>query len=651
MVDKVVRLEDAIAVIDDEDTICVAGFVGIGTPECLLRGLEDRFLKANSPRNVSLLFAAAPGDGKNKGLNRLAHPGLVKRAIGGHWSLVPKLGALAVEEKIEAYNLPLGCISQLYRDIAAGKPGMFSKVGLRTFVDPRQSGGAINKRSTEKLVEVQEIAGEEWLFYHSVPINVAFIRGTTADRLGNITMEREALTLDMLAIAMAAKNSGGLVIAQVERIAAAGSFAPKDVIVPGNFVDCVVLAEQDEHMQTFQTAYDHAFAGRMRGTVDQLPTMKFDQRKVIARRAAMELPINGVVNLGIGMPEGVAAVANEEGIIDHITLTTEAGVLGGIPQSGLDFGAAINANAIIQTNQQFDFYDGGGLDLACLGMAETDQHGNVNVSRFKDRFAGAGGFINISQNARKVIFVGTFTAGGLEVAVGNGKLRILNEGKNHKFISDVEQITFNGAYSAEQGREALYITERCVFRMTPKGLELIEIAPGVDLQKDVLAHMTFEPIMNGIELMDEAIFHQEPVNLRSRMLNITLEDRLYYDQSENTVYANLSGLSVENQADVDEFGAGMNAFFERIGQKVNLVSNYDGISIAPGVASRFADLAGQLEYDFYLTATRYTTSAFLRQKLGHDLKDRSISPHIFETREEAAAYVEFCNNRSQTVSA
>ena len=318
MVDKVVSLEDAVATIADGDTICVAGFVGIGTPESLLRGIEQRFLAHAAPKDVTLLFAAAPGDGKERGLNRLAHQGLVKRAIGGHWSLVPKLGALAMNEEIEAYNLPLGCISQLYRDIASGKPGMFSKVGLHTFVDPRQSGGAINSRTKKPLVEIQEIKGEEWLFYHSIPVNVALIRGTTADPLGNITMEREALTLDMLSIAMAAKNSGGLVIAQVERVATSGSLMPKEVVVPGNLVDCVILSEPDEHLQTYQTPYNHGFSGRMKAIVDTLAPMKLSERKVIARRATMELPVNGIVNLGIGMPEGVGSVANEENIIDCI---------------------------------------------------------------------------------------------------------------------------------------------------------------------------------------------------------------------------------------------------------------------------------------------------------------------------------------------
>ncbi|MEL6967349.1 MAG: acyl CoA:acetate/3-ketoacid CoA transferase [Pseudomonadota bacterium] len=643
MVDKVVRLEDAIATIADGDTVCVSGFVGIGTPEALLRGLQDRFLAKATPKDISLLFAAAPGDGKEKGLNRLAHKGLVKRAIGGHWSLVPKLGAMAVAEDIEAYNLPLGCISQLYRDIASGKPGMFSKVGLHTFVDPRQSGGAINSISTEKLVEVHALQGEDWLFYHSIPVDVALIRGTTADKLGNITMEREALTLDMLPIAMAAKNSGGLVIAQVERIAAAGSLAPKDVVVPGNLVDCVVIADRDEHMQTYQNQYEHAFTGRMKGVVDRVAPMVLNERKVIARRAARELPVNGVVNLGIGMPEGVGAVANEEEIIDRITLTTEAGVLGGVPQSGLDFGAAINANSIIQTNQQFDFYDGGGLDLACLGLAETDQSGNVNVSRFKDRFAGAGGFINISQNARKVLFVGTFTAGGLKVAVADNRLTIVQEGRNRKFIKQVEQITFNGDYAAKQGKEVLYITERCVFTRDERGLVLSEIAPGIDLERDILGQMEFTPIIDDPKPMDAALFGEGRMGLKQQLLDIPVHERLVHDAEHNIVFVNFSGLEISTEQELADLDNALNTWFTAIGRKVNLVSNYDGISIAPRLAAKFTNLISQLEYDYYLTACRYTTSAFLRQKLGDDLKSRSIQPHIFETRQEAADYLKAQN--------
>lgn len=483
------------------------------------------------------------------------------------------------------------------------------------------------------------MGGEEWLFYHAIPVNVALIRGTTADPLGNITMEREALTLDMLPIAIAAKNSGGLVIAQVERIAAPGSLSPKEVIVPGNLVDCVVISEPDEHLQTYQTPYSHGFSGRMISLVDSLDPMPLSERKIIARRATMELPVNGIVNLGIGMPEGVGAVANEENIIDHITLTTEAGVHGGVPQSGLDFGAAINASAIIQTNQQFDFYDGGGLDLACLGMAQVDQNGHVNVSRFKDRFAGAGGFINISQNARKVIFVGTFTAGGLRIEIANDELKILQEGKNAKFIKDVEQITFNGPYAADQGKEVLYVTERCVMRLTPKGLKVIEVAPGIDIDKDILGQMEFEPIIDNPAIMDPRLFADETMKLRKQMLEIPIAERLLYEEGPNVVFANFSGLEISTSEELSKLETELNAFFTDLGKKVNIVSNYDGISIAPRFSSKFITLLAQLEYDYFLTSAQYTTSAFMRQKLGQEFKNRSIPPHIFESREEAAHYL------------
>ncbi|MEM7243489.1 MAG: CoA-transferase [Pseudomonadota bacterium] len=640
MVDKVVSLSDAMAVIKDGDTICVSGFVGIGTPEALLRGLEERYDTTQTPHNLSLLFAAAPGDGKEAGLNRIAKEGLIARAIGGHWSLVPKLGKLAVDNKIAAYNLPLGCISQLYREIAGGKPGMFSKVGLNTFVDPRQIGGAINDRSTDRLVELKQLDGEDWLFYRSVPIDVALIRGTTADKYGNVTMEREALTLDMLAIAQAAKNSGGLVIVQVERLAAEGSMNPRDVVVAGNFVDCVVVADREDHKQTYATPYEHAFTGRLRGVVDELPEMDFSDRKIIARRTAMELPINGVVNLGIGMPEGVGAVANEEEIIDHITLTTEAGVLGGVPQSGLDFGAAINAHSITQTAQMFDFYDGGGLDMACLGMAEVDASGNVNVSRFKDRFAGAGGFINISQNARKLVFVGTFTARGLKVSSADKMLSIDTEGAMRKFIPQVEQITFNGRYAAEKGQQVLYVTERCVFRLTLEGLELIEVAPGVDVARDILAHMEFTPIINTPGQMDAALFSPDLMGLKKLLINVKMEDRLTFDEATNTVFINLAGTTIETRDDLAEHERVMHHFFGALGRKVNIISNFDGRVIAPKMRAAYADFQAELERKYFLNAARYTTSAFLRQKMGQDLKARDLAPHIFETAAEAAAFIQ-----------
>ena len=639
MKNKIVSAAEAVAIIRDRDTVACSGFVGTGTPDELICALEKRFLETGTPRDLTLVFAAAPGDGKDRGMNRLAHPGLVKRVIGGHWSLVPKLGKLAVEEKIEAYNLPLGTITQLFRDIAGHRAGILTKVGLRTFVDPRQDGGKINKRTREDLVRLMEIDGEEWLFYKAFPITVAFIRGTTADLTGNITMEHEALTLDNLAIATAARNSRGFVIAQVERVSAHGALNPRQVVVPGVLVDCVVLAQPENHHQTYGTAYSPAFAGEFKVALDMLTPMALDERKVIARRCAFELPMGGVVNLGIGMPEGIAAVANEERVLSHLTLTAEPGVIGGVPQSGLDFGAAVNTEAIIHQNQQFDFYDGGGLDMACLGMAEVDSEGHVNVSRFGPRLAGAGGFINIPQNARRVVFAGTFTAGGLEVEVKDGKVRIVKEGRSRKFVRKVEQITFNGAYAAETGQPVLYVTERCVFRRGKAGMELIEVAPGIDIERDILAQMDFKPIVASPAAMDPRIFRDEPMQLDETLLGLGLAQRVSYDPERNTLFLNLEGMRVKTRDDVDRVRRVVEEKVQAIGKKVALVVNYDDFTIDAAVADTYAAMVRYMETHYYTTASRYTTSAFLRIKLGEALSRRRVSAHIFETSEEAHAFV------------
>lgn len=498
------------------DTIATSGFVGIGFPEYLAVCLKERFLETGTPGDLTLVYAAGQGDGKDRGLNHWGQEGMVKRVVGGHWGLVPKLQKLAVDCKIEAYNFPQGVVSHLYRDIAAGKPGTVTHVGLETFVDPKYGGGKLNAVTTEDLVERVRLAGQDWLLYKAFPIHMAILRGTTADLDGNISMEKEALTLDALAMAAAAKNSGGHVIVQVERIADHGTLPAREVVVPGILVDHVVVADTEYHWQTFGTRYNPSFSSEIRVPLKSLPPMPMSERKVIARRAAFELSSGDIVNLGIGMPEGVADVGNEERIMDLLTMTAEPGIIGGVPAGGLDFGAGTNVSCLIPQNSQFDFYDGGGLDVSFLGLAQADAQGNLNVSKFGPRVAGAGGFINISQNAKKVVFVGTFTAGGLKVSVVDGALRIDREGNVKKFVSQVEHRTYSGQYALTRRQTVLYITERCVFKLSDAGMELIEIAPGVDLERDILAQMEFTPIISDqLKTIDARIFEDQPMGLRN----------------------------------------------------------------------------------------------------------------------------------------
>jgi len=641
MKNKLVSADAAVALIRDGDTLANTGFIGSGAPEGLLIALQNRFLDTGTPRNLTLVFAAGQGDSRERGLNHLGHEGLLRRVIGGHWGLIPKVSALALSDKIEAYNLPQGVISHLYRDIAAGKPGTITKVGLRTFVDPRLEGAKINTATTEDLVELIELGGAEWLFYKAFPINVAFVRGTTADPAGNITMEREALTLDNLAMAMAARNSGGMVIAQVERIAEAGSLNSRHVQIPGALVDCIVVAEPEHHAQTYAVGYNPAFSGEIKIPLGSLAAMPLDERKIVARRCAFELPAGGVVNLGIGMPEGVAAVANEEQVLKYLTLTAEPGVIGGLPQSGLNFGAAVNTDAIIAQNQQFDFYDGGGLDMACLGLAECDAEGNLNVSRFGPKLAGAGGFINISQNARKVVFAGTFTAGGLRIAIENGHLRIVQEGRVKKFVQQVSQVTFSGSYAAETGQPVLYVTERCVFRRTAKGLELTEVAPGVDVERDILAHMDFQPVVDAPQEMDARIFQREPMGLEHDLVAWEeLPNRIGFDAERNILFLNFEGLRVRSEGEVKAIQDAVEQRCREIGKRVAVVVNYDQFRIDEAVMDAYARMVHYMEEHHYTTVTRYTTSAFLRMKLGEALERRHVAPHVFESEQEACRSLE-----------
>ena len=633
---KVVSAQEAVQVIRDGDTVATGGFVGTGFAEEIAVALEAYFLEHGKPRDLTLIYAAGQGDGADRGLNHLGREGLVKRVIGGHWGLVPKLQKLAMADKIAAYNLPQGVISHMYRDIAAKKPRTITAVGLGTFVDPENGGGKINSVTTDEIVERIVFDGQTYLAYKTLPIDVAILRGTTADTDGNITMEKEALTLESLAIATAARNSGGFVIVQVERIADRGTLNARQVKIPGILVDCVVVSRPENHWQTFAEVYNPSFSSEIRVPVQSIDPMEMSPRKVIARRCAFELKANSVVNLGIGMPEGISSVANEEKIIDYITLTAEPGVIGGLPAGGLNFGAATNTSAVIDQPSQFDFYDGGGLDIAFLGLAQADSEGNLNVSKFGPKLAGAGGFINISQNAKKVVFCGTFTAGGLKTEIAGGRLKVAEEGRARKFVNHVEHVTFSGKVAADKGQEVLYVTERCVFSLTPEGMALVEVAPGVDLQKDILDQMDFTPVMDREpKTMDSRIFEEGPMNLREEMLELSLEERLIYEPEENLFFVNFEGFSVKSSRDVKEIEAAVSGILVPLDRKVYTIVNYDNFFIAPDVVDEYTDMVKGLVDRFYSGVTRYTTSTFLRMKIGDALKKRKVAPHIYESRDEA----------------
>ncbi|MCR4708846.1 MAG: 3-oxoacid CoA-transferase [Clostridiales bacterium] len=513
---KIYTAEEVAKMVPDGATISTGGFVSSACPETLNKAMEKSFLETGHPRDMTLFFAAGQGHRDGTGGEHYGHEGMLKRVVGGHWDRAKNLGDLALANKIEAYNLPQGVIAHMYRDIAAHKLGTLTHVGLYTFVDPRYGGGRLNDvPNTPDLVELVTIDGKERLLYKSFPVDVVLIKGSYADEYGNCTVHKEIGPIDVTAMAQAAKNSGGKVFVQVEKMVEAGQLDPRLVKIPGIYVDGIVFGIGDDNAQSLGMGYDGALSGEYRIPVSAIEPIPLNARKIIGRRAAMELTEDAVVNLGTGIPETVANVAAEEGISDYMTLTVESGPIGGVPAGGTQFGAAANSMAILEHNVQFDFYQGGGIDLAFLGLAETEFNGNLNVSKFGTRLAGAGGFIDITQNAKKVFFCGTFTAKGLVEECVDGQLKIINEGAKKKFVKEIEQITFSGVYANQVGQPVLYITERAVFKLTPDGLMLIEIAPGVDLQKDVLDQMEYKPLIaEDLKLMDERIFRDEPMGLK-----------------------------------------------------------------------------------------------------------------------------------------
>jgi len=521
---KIISAADVVKLIPDNATVCFGGGgAGHAVPDKIMAALGENFQQTRRPRHLTLLHPRGIGDNDRRGLNHLAHEGLVKRAIGGFWGNAPKMTYLAQRNLIEGYNFPQGVLSHLVRATAGRRPGVITTTGLHTFVDPRLEGGKLNSRTTEELVQVIEINGQEYLLYQAIPIDVAIIRGTTADKNGNLTMEEEVGFFSMISEAQAARCNGGIVIAQVKQIDSRSCARPGDVKIPAVLIDYVVEAPDQE--MTFLSPFEPALIERE--APFQADEFALDSLKqVIARRAALELFPEAFVNIGYGIADGVPIVAQQTGIINQINFLIEQGALGGIPTTGLNFGAMYQPAAILDDGYQFDFFHGGGLDLAFLGFAQIDQQGNVNSSRFGNQITGCGGFIDISQNAKKVVFCGSFTVKS-EVEIKNDQLVILNQGKINKFIEQVQQVTFSGNYARQKGQEILYVTERAVFRLVSVGLLLVEIAPGIDLEQDVLSKMDFRPLVSpSLKLMSPGLFATHFSEIKSHFVGKR------YDQSK-----------------------------------------------------------------------------------------------------------------------
>jgi propionate CoA-transferase len=512
-VTRIVDVEDAVRLIDDGATVLVGGSgAGHAVPQLFIDTLAAVFRSEGRPRDLTTVRVVGIGDFADRGFSQLALPGLMKRTIGSNIGNEPRLGALVADNQIEAYSFPQGVLSLLCREIAGGRPGLITHIGLDTYVDPRHTGGKQNARTTEDLVEVVTLRGREWLLYHAFPIDVAVIRGTTADPDGNLTMEDEAVQGEMLAMAMAARNSGGIVIAQVGRLAESGSLPMRGVKVPGALIDYVYV--DPDQTQTYITRYSPYYAGVLRRPATASVPPPLDVRKIIARRSLLEFSAGDICNLGFGISQGIGAIAFEEGISDKLVLTVEQGIFGGVPVAGNEGGAGFNYQAMIEQPSMFDFYDGGGLDVASLSFAEVDRHGNVNVHAFEGRVRGPGGFPNISARTRRICFVGTLTARGLDAGAEDGRLVIRSEGTLPKFVDAVREVTFSGARARRDGQEVRFITERAVFALRQGGVTLIEVAEGVDVERDVVAQMGFRPLIaDDLGTIDPRVYAPGPMGL------------------------------------------------------------------------------------------------------------------------------------------
>ena len=509
-----VNPQDIAEMIPDGATVCTVGMTLVSASESILKAIENRFLETGHPCDLTVVHSCGQSN-RDRGVQHFAHEKMLKRIIGGHWGLQPRMMKLIAENKIEAYCIPQGQFAQLYRSMAGGEPGKITKVGLGTFVDPRQDGGKMNDRTKEQpdISDVVVIGGEEYMRYRPIPLDYCIIRGTYIDENGNLSTDEEAMCLEVLSAVLACKKFGGKVFAQAKYKVKPGTIHCKKVVVPGVFIDAAVICDNpdEDHKQTHSFVFNPAYCGDIKVPVEAGERLPLTVRKFIGRRAMMELKQDDVLNVGTGIPNDVVGpIIEEEGVQDDVTITVESGMWGGVPLGGIDFGVAKNTFAMLRHDDQFDYYNGAGVDVTFMGAGELDADGNVNSTKLGPNPTGAGGFVDITTNAKHVVFCSTFTGKGLDVSFKDSKLVINQEGSIIKCVKKLQQISYNGTIARQKGQKMHYVTERAVFELRPEGLTLIEIAPGIDLQTQVLDLMEFKPLIaEDLKVMDAALFNED----------------------------------------------------------------------------------------------------------------------------------------------